>query len=264
MHSDTGLATGVVDVVITRLEIEPDALRHLTETLSDAERHRARQFVFDRDRRRFIVSRARLRQLVAEQLDVPESAVEFTSGVHGKPAVVLRPADPDVRFNVSHCGDVAVYALTSGLDVGVDIEAVRPIPDADRIAERFFSRRECEAYRALDAHDKPLGFFNCWTRKEAFVKALGNGLTHSLDRFDVSLAPEEPARILRVGETPGDQCGWDLQGFSPAPGFVGAIVTERTKLPMSQPPACLKIRNHPVDSPVGVEVGNLPVNSALH
>src|SRR2546425_829294 len=99
--------------------------------------------------------------------------------------------------------------------------------DAHRfIAARSFSHRENEAYRDLDPRDKLLGFYNCWTRKEAFVKALGDGLSHRLDRFDVSLAPSEPAMILRVDQTPGDSCSWRLESFSPAPGFVGAVVAE--------------------------------------
>jgi len=106
----------------------------------------------------------------------------------------------------------------------LDVEAVGPIRDADDIAARFFSQRENRAYRALERRDRPLGFFQCWTRKEAFIKALGDGLSYPLDRFDVSLTPGEPARILRVEDTPGDRCGWRMDSWSPAPGFVAAVV----------------------------------------
>src|SRR2546430_12128353 len=95
------------------------------------------------------------------------------------------------------------------------------------IAARMFSRRESEAYRALDPSDKPLAFFSCWTRKEAFIKALGDGLSHPLDRFDVSFEPGEPARILRVDSTPGDRCGWTLYSFLTGPGLIGAIVAQK-------------------------------------
>jgi 4'-phosphopantetheinyl transferase len=155
----------------------------------------------------------------------PES-IALVYGGHGKPALAPRYADVDLRFNVAHSDDVAVYAFATGREIGIDVEAVRVIRDADDIAARFFSRRENEAYLALDPRDKPLGFFNCWTRKEAFVKALGDGLYHSLDRFDVSLAPGEPAMILRVENTPGEHCGWRVESFSPAPGFAAAVVTE--------------------------------------
>jgi 4'-phosphopantetheinyl transferase len=147
-------------------------------------------------------------------------------GERGKPALARGYAGSDLRFNVSHSDDVAVYAFSSGHEIGVDVEAVRAMPDGDDIAARFFSRCENETYLALNARDRPLGFFNCWTRKEAFIKALGDGLYHPLDSFDVSLAPGEPARIRRVESTSGDDCGWRMESFSPAPGFVGAVVIE--------------------------------------
>jgi 4'-phosphopantetheinyl transferase len=101
------------------------------------------------------------------------------------------------------------------------------IPDAGDIAARFFSRCENEAYLGLDLDDRPLGFFNCWTRKEAFVKALGDGLYYPLDHFDVSLSHGDPARILRVENTPGGDCAWSLHSFLPGPGLTGAVVVEK-------------------------------------
>ena len=158
----------------------------------------------------------------------PES-VELTYSAYGKPALARRFADSKLYFNISHSEDVAVYAFAFDREVGIDVEAVRPLADADEIAARFFSRRENEAYCALDPRDRPLGFFNCWTRKEAFIKAIGDGLYHPLDCFDVSLAPGAPVKILRVEGNSGDPCGWCLDSFSPAPGFVAAVVTESRK-----------------------------------
>lgn len=219
----------VLEVVVTQLDMEAETVSELAALLSDAERQRASRFVFDRDRNRFIVARARLRELLAANLGVLPESVELTCGAHGKPSLGGLFVESDLRFNLSHSDDVAVYALSHGRDIGIDVEAVRVIPDADDIAARFFSQRENEAYLALDSHDKPLGFFNCWTRKEAFIKALGNGLDYPLDRFDVSLAPGEPARILRVENTPGNECAWFMDNFSPAPGFVAAVVIENCK-----------------------------------
>jgi len=213
-----------IDVVVTRLALGPDAVGASVTLLSDTERQRASRFVVDRDARRFIVARARLRQLLAERLGVRPESVELVYGAHGKPALARPGADADLRFNVSHREDVAVYAFSYGREVGIDVEAVHVIRDADAIAARLFSPRENAAYRALDPQDRPLGFFNCWTRKEAFVKALGGGLCDRLDHFDVSLAPREAATILRVENTPGDHCGWRLVSFSPTPGFVAAVV----------------------------------------
>jgi len=195
----------------------------LAACLSDAERLRASRFRFDRDRQRFIVGRARLRHFLASRLDLQPEGVEFTFGPRGKPKLAGRFADANLFFNVSHSSDLAVYAFSRGRDIGVDVEAVRELRDASAIAARFFSRRENETYLALDSRDKPLGFFNCWTRKEAFIKALGDGLYYPLDRFDVSLAPGEPARILRVAEAAGDACGCVLHDINLEPGFVGAV-----------------------------------------
>jgi 4'-phosphopantetheinyl transferase len=220
-------ASSTVEVISVRLDLGALAVGELAQCLSDEERLRASRFVFDRDRCRFIVGRARLRELLASRLGVRPESVELAYGGRGKPALARNFAASDLRFNLSHSEDVAVYAFACGRDVGIDVEAVRVIRDADDIAARFFSRRENQAYRALDPRDKPLGFFNCWTRKEAFIKALGDGLYHALDRFEVSLKPGEPARILNVQNTLGEDCGWCMDSFSPAPGFVAAVVTAR-------------------------------------
>jgi len=213
---------------MTRLATAPEAVRASATLLSGAERHRARRFAFDRDSSRFILARARLRELLAMRLGVRAEAVEFEYGAHGKPALSRRFADSDLYFNVSHCDDVAAYAFSRGHAIGIDVEAVREISDADAIAARHFSRRENATYRTLAPSERPLGFFNCWTRKEAFSKAQGDGFGYPLDRFDVSLAPGEAARLLRVGDESGELCGWRMMSFSPAPGFVGAVVTQDT------------------------------------
>lgn len=215
-----------IEIRVASLRADGDAIRAAAALLSPSERERVSRFAFDRDRRRFIVGRAWLRRLLAERLDAPPESIALTCGAHGKPALAPRSAGSDVRFNVSHCDDLAAYAFSTGREIGIDVEAVRVLPDADALAARFFSSREYEAYRSLAPRDRPPGFFACWTRKEAFIKALGAGLSHPLDAFDVSLVPDLPAKILRVANTDGDCCGWSLECFVPAPGFVGAVVTE--------------------------------------
>ena len=219
-------ANYAIDVVVARLDVEADAVDASAALLSDAELQRAGRFAFERDRNRFIVARARLRELLAERLGVVPESIELEYGTHGKPALARGRPGSRLRFNVSHSEDVAVYAFFRGHEIGIDVETVRVIPYADDIAARYFSRVENEAYLALDPRDRPLGFFNCWTRKEAFVKAVGDGLSYPLDCFDVSLTPGVPARILRVEDKPGNACGWYLDAFCPVPGYVAAIVTE--------------------------------------
>ena len=223
------LAEDAVEVVVARLDVELDAVNALAGWLDADERRRASRFQFERDRQRFIVARGRLRQLLAARLDTEPQSVELSYGAHGKPVLARGSATQDWRFNVSHSRDIAVFALCRGREVGIDVEAVHSIHCADAVAAHFFSRNELEAYRALDAQDKELGFFHCWTRKEAFIKALGDGLRYSLDGFDVSLSPREPARILRVGNLGGNDSGWCLRSFIPTPGYVAAIVIERSR-----------------------------------
>jgi 4'-phosphopantetheinyl transferase len=196
----------MTEVVVGRLHARHEEVCYLRAWLSDAERRRAERFRFERDRRRFIVGRARLRELLAARLGVPPEAVELAYGGNGKPALAQRYADSGWRFNIAHCDDVAVYAFSRDSDIGIDIEAIREIPEADAIAARFFSRREYAAYAALAPRERPVGFLECWTRKEAVVKALGDGLSMPLDELDVSRAP-----------------GWSLHGFSPLPGFIAAL-----------------------------------------
>lgn len=217
-----------VEAVATRLDVGIEDYCASASLLSDAERQRAGRFASDRVRRRFVVARARLRQLLGARLGVRPDSVELVYGAYGKPALARRYAASGLHFNASHSEDVAVYAFSIGREIGVDVEALRVIRDADAIAARFFSRTENQAYLALDPRDRPAGFFNCWTRKEAFVKALGDGLHYPLDRFDVSLAPDEPAKILRVANTTGEECGWTVHGFVPEPGFIGAVVVRKT------------------------------------
>jgi len=208
--SEDRIAGDGFEFVQVRLDAEHAVTNELARYLSPAERRRADRFVFERDRHRFIVGRARLRELLALRLETRAESIELDCGPRGKPRLSGNFACADLRFNLSHCADVALYVFTHGREIGVDIELVRELPDADEVAARFFSRHEREAYRALAPHDRPLGFFRCWTRKEAFIKALGDGLHFPLNAFDVSLAPGEPARILRVADVGGSACGWTL------------------------------------------------------
>jgi len=219
----TSCAVGATEVVVTRLDQPQAAVRTLAALLSGGERQRASRFMLDRDRRRFMVARARLRQLLAARLGVRPATIELTLGARGKPA--LAPCCGDsLRFNTSRCGDLAVFAFSRSSEVGIDVEAIRPTPHADDIVAHFFAPPEREEYRALAPRDRPLGFLNCWTRKEAFIKALGDGLSYPLDRFAVSLAPGAPARILYVADPTHAECGWQVESFTPAPGFVAAVV----------------------------------------
>jgi 4'-phosphopantetheinyl transferase len=218
-----------IEIVMAALDLPQADVDEAQLLLSDEEKQRADRFVFDRDRNRFIVARATLRTLLAERLKVSPESIELSYGEYGKPYLSGRFAYSELSFNVSHSQDVALYAITCGREIGVDVEAIAEMNDRDEVAGQCFSAREIDAYRSLDEEDRTLGFYNCWTRKEALVKALGDGLNFSLADFDVTLAPDVPARILSLGKKPGDECGWELHAFAPQPGFVAAVVIEASR-----------------------------------
>jgi 4'-phosphopantetheinyl transferase len=226
VRTDRVFTVGAVEVVAARLDAQPATVRALAAWLCDKEQRRAARIRLDRERRRFIVARALLRELLAKRVGVLPEAVEFVYGANGKPALARPFADAGWRFNVSHCDELAVYGFSRAGDIGIDTEAIRAVPEADQIAARFFSSREHDAYRALPPQERSLGFLSCWTRKEAFVKALGEGLHAGLKQFDVSLG-REPARLLRLDTTLGDARDWSLESFSPVPGFIAALATRR-------------------------------------
>lgn len=218
---------GTIQIVVIQLDVNEAIPCEDLACLSEDERRRAWQFRFARDRRRFIGARVRLRQLLATLLDTDPAQVLLRYGRHGKPELSGRFTESELQFSVSHADDLAVYAFTVGRPIGIDVEAIRPLADADAIARGLFSRHEKDAYFALHPNDRALGFFNCWTRKEAFVKAVGNGLSYPLQDFDVSLVPNDPAVILRVEGADARQCRWSIESFAPMPGYVAAVVTER-------------------------------------
>jgi 4'-phosphopantetheinyl transferase len=202
----------------------PDArITQFFATLSEDEQQRAQRFHFLEDRRRFIVARGILRALLARYLLLEASALRFEYNLYGKPAL----ADGgNVRFNVSHSGGLALYAVTLNREVGVDVERVRPEFADVAVAERFFSRQEVATLRTLPPKVRVEAFFNCWTRKEAYIKGRGKGLAIPLDQFDVSLMPEEPAAVLADRDAPAETGRWSLWPLAPALGFAGAAAAQ--------------------------------------
>ena len=199
------------------------ALEDCAAQLSVDERERAARFHFERDRRRYVVTRGRLRQLLARELGVRPAEVLFDYGVHGKPSLGGRFVASPVSFNVSHSQDLALIGITAGIDVGVDIEALRALADEEQLARRHFSTAEFAEYQVVDTAARQRAFFCCWTRKEALVKALGQGLSYPLDAFDVSVDPASEPRLRRMNDLAGENSGWCVGGFDPAPGYAAAV-----------------------------------------
>jgi 4'-phosphopantetheinyl transferase len=214
------------DVWHVALDPEPDRLRELEATLSGDERERADRFRFERDRRRYIAARGALREVLGSRLGTEPAALRFDYGEQGKP--VLRPGQGggELFFNVAHSGDRGALVVGTVPEIGIDVEVVRTIRDAASIATRFFSYQESAAIAALPPALRLQAFFLCWTRKEAFIKALGEGLSHPLDAFAVSVAPGEPARLLYADTAVGALDEWRLHDLSDLPGFACAVAVQ--------------------------------------
>jgi 4'-phosphopantetheinyl transferase len=216
------LTGGSVHVWCVPLIIPESGIKSLEETLSDDERARASRFHFPEHRRKFIIARGVLRYLLSHYVGVPPATITFKEGAYGKPE--LAAATP-VRFNVSHSGDLALYAVSDKRNVGVDIEQHRTLHDLAEVAKRFFAPAEVVQLEMLPEPDRHAGFFRCWSRKEAFVKALGAGLSLALDSFSVSIDQQSAPRIEQLPrEATGSE--WRLFDITPAGGYSAALVTE--------------------------------------
>lgn len=201
-------------------------MRALFHILSQDEQIRAKYFKFERDRKRFIVGRGLLRVILSRYLDMSPEQLLFCYGNHGKPRLA-DIYDRDVPlFNLSHSHGYAIYAITYGRELGVDLEYIRFIPDADQVAKMFFSPLENFIYSSLPPNKRIEAFFNCWTRKEAYIKARGDGFSHFLDQFDVSLTPGEPAQLLNANDDPEKVLKWSLRELIPVEGYKAAIAIE--------------------------------------
>jgi 4'-phosphopantetheinyl transferase len=201
-------------------------LSRLGQTLSADERARAERFHFERDRNRFIASQGILRLILGRYANVEPARIRFSHGLHGKPTLAASCGEGGLGFNSSHSRGLLLYAVTRDREIGVDVEYIRPLPDLQQIAAQFFSAGENAALRMLPADQRLKAFFDCWTRKEAYLKATGEGLSQPLDQFEVSLSPEEPARLIRVERDPQEAARWSLQALAPAPGYAAALAVE--------------------------------------
>lgn len=216
------LPGGEVHVWRRSLEIDPAEERACRALLAPDERARADRFRFDRDRTAFTAARTGLRRLLGLYLNEDPVQIEILAGVHGKPELAGHP----LRFNLSHSGGLALYAFHPERPVGIDLERHRLDLSHLELAERFFSPAEVRRLRALPEEARVAAFFDCWTRKEAFIKALGEGLSHPLDSFDVSLTPGDAAALLATRPDPAGRLRWHMQAIELGPGWSAALVTE--------------------------------------
>ena len=225
------LADGEVHVWRARLLPDARTFRELWDTLSADERERAERYHFRRDRDRFVAARGALRNLLGRYAGVEPRLLRFSYDGYGKPSLRGEAGVASLRFNASHSNDLALFAVTRGRAVGVDLEFVREDFASFEIAEHFFSRYEVEALRALTPDVRAVAFFDCWTRKEAYIKARGEGLSHPLHLFTVSLGPGEEAALLRTDDDPLEAARWTLIELFPGEGVRAALAIEAGSSP---------------------------------
>ncbi len=202
------------------LDRPPREIATMRGLLSAEEAHRAERFRFKRHAARFVVGRAILRRILATALDEEPGHLSITTTARGKP-ILLPRRGRQLYFNLSHAGPVALYALTRCGPVGVDIERYTITPHMDRLAARVFTPEERAAFRAIPPDRRPAAFLAGWTRKEALLKATGQGIADGLSTFEVSMDPMKPARILRCRGL--DQGPWSLSDVAPLAGHMGAL-----------------------------------------
>jgi 4'-phosphopantetheinyl transferase len=216
---DLSLRNDEVHIWLASLDVDPEERTRLRSYLNEEEVSRAARFVFPRDRDHFIVGRGRLRELLGKYQHCPPNAVQFKTGRYGKLSLV-DDGNP-LRFNLSHSHGLALYGFCMGREIGIDTEKIRPEFAGEEIAQRYFSTVEQRELAELPKELRDTAFFLCWTRKEAYIKAHGDGLQIPLDSFDVSLKPGEPEKLRSM-----DSGRWSMRSFVPAPEFLAAIITE--------------------------------------
>ena len=211
----------------------PDLIvQHCLTMLSSDERARAERFRFEYLRRTHVLSRAILRALLGHYTSTPPAKIRFSYGSKGKPSLVV----PSVHFNCSNSDIMALYAMTRSCDLGIDLEQIRAMHDIEQVANRYFCPEEARQLMSLPPAERDSAFFHCWTRKEAYVKAVGDGLSMPLDSFRVTLMPGEPVEFIHIGKDPDAAKQWTLHDVADIPGYAAALAYRDAPRPLLSSP----------------------------
>ena len=216
-----------VDVWLTSTQAGEEQVRAYAKYLSQAELARAQKFRSKTGYREYIVTRGLLRQVLSETAGPDLAGVDFMYGEHGKPWLDARVSGKTIAFNVSHSHGLALVALTLGGRLGVDLEKIRPEVEWQDLAERYFAEAEVRALENRPQGDGLKAFYVCWTRKEAFVKALGAGVSYGLEQFDVSVGPEEDYADLTIRSQDEDAAGWLIKNLPVPDSHAAAVAVDR-------------------------------------
>lgn len=206
----------------------------LESPLDACERNRASRFHFERDREAYIRSHGALRIILASYLSNAPERIGFIPGAAGKPEIIPSLNCKCLRFNLSHTRGLALIAVVRERAVGIDVEHLRPIRDFEQIARRFFTSRESEQLSALPASERKKAFYRLWTRKEAYLKATGEGISNALNRIEITLLPNELARILSINGDLNASEDWSIYPLKLPDEFEGALVMSGSEKPLKQ------------------------------
>jgi 4'-phosphopantetheinyl transferase len=220
------LRNGDVDVWLVDLDSAGSRPDELASVLSADEEERAARFVARKDRERFIVARGLLRTILGDYLSVPPSDLRFSYGAFGKPALATGAKGGHLEFNLAHSGPLALLAISWGRRIGVDVEQMDDAAIEPGIVDRFFSPQEASDWRALPSSARSAAFFATWTRKEAYLKARGEGLAASLRRFTVSVRPDERVVLRDCEWDPEEASRWSLLDLAAGRGYAAALAIE--------------------------------------
>jgi 4'-phosphopantetheinyl transferase len=213
-----------VDIWIIQLEQDDEQVSCLEPVVSADERERAQRFVFAHDRRRYVVAHGMLRRILGRYIGLQPDSISFRVGPYGKPCLT---ESETVRFNLTHSGVLGMVAITTGREVGADVEQIRPELADLSVARRFFASAEVAALASLEGVARVRAFFACWTRKEAYIKALGLGLSLDLGSFAVTVAHDEPPRLLSANGGASEIARWQFHTIDAAPGYAATVAVER-------------------------------------
>jgi 4'-phosphopantetheinyl transferase len=236
------LGTDEIQVWIATTPSDDAGLAALISLLSPDERQRAVRFRVSEPRRQFVSGRALLRQLLGACLNVEPATLAFGYQPRGKPFLSQSASAGDLRFNLSHSGRMVAIALARGREVGVDLESIHRLDNWPLLAERIFSPRELYELRSLPKPQQREAFFNGWTRKEAYLKATGEGLTDALPAVEVTLAPGKEPELLELPTGPEPARRWGIRVIPLPPDFAGAVVFEQSSTAPALPGATHFVR----------------------
>ena len=204
-------------------------IQRFRESLSPDEIERADRFYFAKHRRRFTVMRAAMREILGRYTGLRPQDVAFSYGPKGKPELSGKNGQAGIRFNLSHAEETGLLAVSQGLTVGIDVELIKPDFAGQEIAEHYFAAGEVRHLLSLPLEERADAFFSCWTRKEAYIKALGEGLSVPLDGFEVAFGPGRQAALLAVQVDPRELTRWTMYDIETAPGYKAALVVEGSR-----------------------------------